>query len=129
MTPGAYRVLARTTVHFRRPQQPLSGDLTLALLTWPPDADGAHAKDLAAEGYERQPIELRPPAGGVALRRQLSGNRISFGAIGALAGKATHAAIYNADGDLIAYSFVERVAGAPGPDEVVFDAGMVEVRF
>lgn len=129
MKPGSFRVLARTTVHFRRPSEPLATGLEVALLTRPPDADGAHAEELVAPGYRRQVIEFREPPQGQTGGRQLSRNRVSFGEIGRETGAATHAAIYDIENRVVAYSFVERVAGAIGPDEIAFEAGMIEVRF
>jgi hypothetical protein len=129
MLPGAYRLYARAIVHHRPPRQPWAAGFSVGLLTAPPDADGTHAQELNVEGYRRQQVAFLPPGTGATGGRQRSADRVNFADIGALTGAVTHAAIYDANDRLVAYSFVEKVEGAPGPDEVVFEAGEISVRF
>jgi hypothetical protein len=129
MTPGAYCLAARATVHQRCITEPVSNGLTLALLTRPPTADGVHAEELGAPGYERQPLSFLPPASGLVGHRQLSAHRVSFGPIGFDAGQVNHAAVMDPSGAVLAYGIVERRGGCFELGEVAFDAGEIQIRF
>lgn len=129
MSPGTYQVAARATVHQRCISEPISNGFTIGLFTSPPDADGAHGKELNAEGYQRQGLSFLAPRNGSAGGRQLSGARVSFGPIGFDAAAATHAVIFGRDDQVFAYGLVERTGGTHALGEIAFEQGCIAIRF
>jgi hypothetical protein len=124
MQPGKYSLDARVVVQLRRGE--LDGSYTLGLMTKPPCPEGFHGQELTAAGYARQPIHFGPPETVGGARR--SGARASFGNIGDAAADVRHAAIFDEDGQVVAYGLAERKSYTEGAFEVVFEPGAVRIR-
>jgi len=129
MKPGTFSLDARVVVQHRFRHEPLSGPLTMGLLTTPPTPEGSHSVELDRPNYSRQPIEFGPPAARVLNCARRSARKVSFGALGDAAADVRHAAIYDDANNVVAYGLVQTYAGYVGPGEIAFEAGTVRLRF
>jgi hypothetical protein len=105
----------------------LPAKVRLGLLTKAPKPEGYGHQEVDAPGYARQPFELEGGGGAHTL-----GNRdeIVFGPVTEAWPKATHAAIFDDDGQLLCYGSIRSFpSGRRQSERVEFPAHWVRVRF
>jgi hypothetical protein len=129
MKSGCYACDARVVLKYRTGADPLPGNLTLGLLTAAPSPEGWDAEELAAPGYARQPIEFDPAPSAHPGVKRLNTHRISFGPIGDYVAGVSHAAVFDAEGKVVAYAWFQTCPGYIDGAEVVFDGGRVTLRY
>jgi hypothetical protein len=129
MGPGSYSLYARAVTLRRAVTAPVIEPMSVGLLTSAPDPDGFRCEELRAPGYARQPITFLPPVGNVVGGKQLSAHRVSFSDIGPDAYGCTHAALFDENGEVFAYSWISRSAASFGSAEVAFEPGQIQLRF
>jgi hypothetical protein len=127
MKPGAYQTDCRVVVQRRAEDDPTlyADGLTVGLLLGAPSAEGLH-KELSAEGYDRQPLTI----GAFNKFGRAARSAIEVRFPGVLEWPEIHfVGVFAADGTLLAWGRLRTFAGHAGPDEIVFAASAIQLRF
>lgn len=129
MKASSYRLNARAVVQRRDPVPTrLPEGCVLALLTAAPDPEGTGLQEIGAYEYRRQVVAMANASEGGANKTFRNANWVVFGP--ALAWPtATHAAVLDDNGDVLAYGWLETAPGHTRAEELTFAPGSIQVRF
>jgi hypothetical protein len=129
MDAGSYLLTARMVVQHRGNREAIErGHFAVGLLTCAPTPEGTHVHELKAEGYERQPVEFLDLPKGPGAHAVRNSNCVVFKDVTPSWPKASHAAIFDANGDLFAYSWLQSSAGFTGHNEITLAPTAIKLR-
>jgi hypothetical protein len=123
-----FRLIAKTLV--QRRDQLIDVDeasLFVGLMTQCPTPEGTSLQEADRPGYFRQQLKLAGAPGPAGLRSPRNLNAVTFRA-SALRSQATHGAIFDLTGNLLAYGWLQLVAGSD-PDTVAFAPGEIQLAY
>lgn len=127
MNAKCYQLNAKAIVQLNVEAQFEPNNLTVGLLVAPPSPEGGDVVELTSPGYARQPIRLAAASTANPNRTWRSVDRAAFGP--ALEWpQATHAAIFNSEGQVVGYSTLLSSPGFAEANEVTFAPGAIQFR-